>query len=194
MGEEAVVGEAVGEETTTQRSCFWAKIVRTKFSGHGGQETPRKRGVRYWNFPENPPVTVPEPTNPLKKEKLEIDFSKSDKIHHIIITINKLVITDQTKICTLDGAKRWEKNLAGRIFGGRGAGDATKTGRSVLKFSAESASDGPGARKSPKNGKAENNCWYWWWCFITTTITTQKLLFLLLLIINTRWVWGGMGF
>ena len=26
MGEEAVVGEAVGEETTTQRRGFWAKM------------------------------------------------------------------------------------------------------------------------------------------------------------------------
>ena len=31
-----------------------------------------------------------------------------------------------------------------------------KTGRSVLKFSAESARNGPGARKSLKNGKPEN--------------------------------------
>ena len=34
-------------------------------------------------------------------------------------------------------------------FRDMGAGDATKTGRSVLKFSVESARSGPGARKSP---------------------------------------------
>ena len=37
-----------------------------------------------------------------------------------------------------------------------GAGDATKTGRSVLKFSEESAQEGPGARKVPKSGKIGN--------------------------------------
>ena len=36
-----------------------------------------------------------------------------------------------------------------------GAGNATKTGRSVLKFSEESARSGPGGRKSPQNGKPE---------------------------------------
>jgi hypothetical protein len=41
-------------------------------------------------------------------------------------------------------------------FRDMGAGDATKTGRSVLKFSEESARSGPGARKSPQNGKSEN--------------------------------------
>ena len=41
-------------------------------------------------------------------------------------------------------------------FRDMGAGDATKTGRSVLKFSEESARRSPGARKSPKSGKPEN--------------------------------------
>ena len=41
-------------------------------------------------------------------------------------------------------------------FRDMGAGDATKTGRSVLNFSEESARRSPGARKSPKNGNPEN--------------------------------------
>ena len=48
------------------------------------------------------------------------------------------------------------QNLPYQVFGTRQSGDATKTGRSVLKFSVESATSGPGARKSPKNGKPEN--------------------------------------
>ena len=48
------------------------------------------------------------------------------------------------------------KKSSAQSFRDMGAGDATRTGRSVLKFSEESARSRPGARKSPENGKPEN--------------------------------------
>ena len=50
-----------------------------------------------------------------------------------------------------------EQKILRTKFSGHGAGDATKTGRSVLKFSGESARHGPGARKSPKKEKLKIN-------------------------------------
>ena len=42
MGEDAVVGEVVGEETTTQRRGFWAKnkSARNNAPGYGFRGSP----------------------------------------------------------------------------------------------------------------------------------------------------------
>ena len=57
--------------------------------------------------------------------------------------------------CTLEFAKLASKKSSVPSLQNMGAGDATKTGRSVLNFSEESARRSPGARKSPKNGNPE---------------------------------------
>ena len=44
MGEEAVVGEAVGEETTTQRRGFWAKTSMRFFFENPGSPCPAEPG------------------------------------------------------------------------------------------------------------------------------------------------------
>ena len=55
-----------------------------------------------------------------------------------------------------------EPNVEQKIFRGglrgAGGGEQNENGAEGLKFSGESARNTPGARKSPKNGKPENNC------------------------------------
>ena len=84
--------------------------------------------------------------------RIRQEGSRSPKIHHTLIIIN---YSPNKNLHLGFRQKLGSKFCVPPLWQGGGR-NATKSGRSVLKFSGESARNGPGARKSPKNGKTEN--------------------------------------
>ena len=87
----------------------WAKILRTTFAAQGSRRRHENGAFGTEIFRRIRQEGSRSPNPPPKTEKLKINFSKSNKIHHTLIIklqCNKLLIIHQTKTCTLDFAKR----------------------------------------------------------------------------------------
>ena len=110
------------------------------------------------NFSTERPVFVASPAPMSRKLGTEDFLLKVWRIPRCSFSRSRVLISsiNNNRGGTLEFAKRSAKNLPYQVFETRRSGDATKTGRSVLKFSVECARSGPGARKSPKNGEPEN--------------------------------------
>ena len=81
--------------------------------------------------------------------RIRQEGSRSPKIHHTLIIIN---YSPNKNLHLGFRQKLGSKFCVPPLWQGGGR-NATKSGRSVLKFSGESARNGPGARKSPTKRK-----------------------------------------
>ena len=125
---------------------------------NGGGRDATKTGRSVLKFSEESARNGPGARKSSQNGKAENRFFifgllKNNKIHHTLIIIN---YSPHKNLHLGFRQKLGSKFCVPPLWQGGGR-NATKSGRSVLKFSGESARKGPGARKSPQNGKTENS-------------------------------------